>query len=93
MLNLFANYTWTFGPRQVLAGGPMVYGTPAGVNVTSFAPPPQGRYRLGLTINVQNITNHANFIGYSGVLSSKLFGQPTAAVNPRRLNVGMMIGF
>ena len=92
-LNIFASYGWTFGPRVVLPGGPMIYGTPAGVNVTSFAPPPQGRYRISVNVNVQNLTNHTNLIGYSGVMTSPFFGQPTAAINPRRLNVGLQFGF
>jgi hypothetical protein len=93
MLNLFANYTWSFGPRRVVGSGPMIYGTPAGVNVTSFTPPPQARYRLGLIINIQNLTDHPNLIGYSGVLTSQLYGKPTAAINQRRVNVGMQLGF
>jgi hypothetical protein len=92
-MNLFANYAWSFGPRRVMPGGPMVYGTPAGVNVTTFAPPPQGRYRMGISLSIQNLTNHTNLVGYSGVLTSVLYGKPTAAVNPRRVNVGIQLGF
>ena len=92
-LNLFSTYGWTFGPRQVLPGGPIIYGTPAGVNVTSFAPPPTGKYRLSIIVAVQNLTNHANYMGYSGVLASPLFGTPTIASQPRRVNVGMQLGF
>jgi hypothetical protein len=92
-MNLFALYGWTFGPRRVLPGGPVIYGTPAGVNVTSFAPPPSGKYRLSLIVSVQNLTNHANLSGYSGVVTSPLFGTPTVAINPRRVNVGVQLGF
>jgi hypothetical protein len=92
-LNLFAGYSFTFGPRVTLAGGPMIYGTPAGLGVTSFTPPEQGRYRIGLTVSVQNLTNRANYVGYSGVLTSPFFGKPTGAMNPRRVNVGLQFGF
>ena len=92
-LNLFASYGLTFGPRMVLPGGPMIYGTPAGVNVTSFVPPPQGRYRISFNVSVQNLTNRTNLIGYSGVMTSPFFGKPTAAINPRRVNVGVQFGF
>jgi hypothetical protein len=71
----------------------MIYGTPAGVNVTSFVPPPQGRYRISFNVSVQNLTNHTNLIGYSGVTTSLYFGQPTGAINPRRVNLGVQFGF
>jgi hypothetical protein len=92
-LNFFASYSITFGPRVVLPGGPVIYGTPAGVNVTSFTPPEQGRYRLTFNVFVYNLTNRANLAGYSGVRTSPLFGLPTIAVNPRRVNLGMNLGF
>jgi hypothetical protein len=92
-LNLFVSYSLTFGPRVVLPGGPMIYGTPAGVSVTSFTPPEQGRYRLTFNVLVYNLTNRTNFAGYSGVRTSPFFGMPTTAVNPRRVNIGMSLGF
>jgi hypothetical protein len=92
-LNLFATYTWTFGRPGVVAGGPVIYGTPAGVNVTTFAAPPRGRYRLSISGNIQNLTNHANYSGYTGTISSLLFGKPTIAINPRRINLGVQLGF
>jgi hypothetical protein len=91
-LNLFVSYSLTFGPRVVLPGGPVIYGTPAGVSVTSFTPPEQGRYRLTFNVFVYNLTNRTNFAGYSGVRTSPFFGLPTTAVNPRRVNVGMNLG-
>ncbi len=65
----------------------MIYGTPAGVSVTTYTPPPQGRYRISLNLMVQNLTNHTNLSGFSGVLTSPYFGQPTIALPPRRVNV------
>ena len=49
------------------------------------------RYRLTLSVQAQNLTNHANYAGYSGVLTSPFFNQPTLVSNPRRvvLNVGL----
>jgi hypothetical protein len=92
-MNLYTTYSWTFGPRVVLPTGPMIYGTPAGLNVTTFTPPAQGRYRVSLNVSVQNLTNRTNLIGYSGVMTSPFFGLPTAAINPRRVNVGLLFGF
>jgi hypothetical protein len=65
----------------------------AGVNVSSFVPPPQGRYRISFNVSVQNLTNRTNLIGYSGVMTSPFFGKATAAINPRRVNLGVQFGF
>jgi hypothetical protein len=92
-LNLFMGYSFTFGPRVTLPGGPIFYGTPAGVSMTTFTPPEQGRYRMGLNVSIQNLTNHANLTGYSGVLTSPFFGRPTSAMSARRVSVGMNLGF
>jgi hypothetical protein len=92
-MNLGAFYSWTFGPKVVLPGGPLIYGTPAGLQVMNFTPPPQGRFRLSLNVFVQNLTNRVNLAGYSGVLTSPLYGKPTTAINPRRVNVGLGLGF
>jgi hypothetical protein len=51
------------------------------------------RYRVGLSFSVQNLTNHANYGGYSGVVTSSTFLQPTYVTNPRRADVGVNIGF
>ena len=48
------------------------------------------RYRLTFSVQTDNLTNRNNYIGYSGVLTSPFFNQPTAVQNPRRIfaNVG-----
>jgi hypothetical protein len=92
-MNLFAGYSFTFGPRIILPGGPMIYGTPAGVSVTTFTPPPQGRYRVTLNCFIYNLTNHANLGGYSGIGTSQFFRQPTLAQQARRINLGIGLGF
>jgi hypothetical protein len=57
------------------------------------APGQQGRYRWNLFVNVQNLTNHQNLGGYSGVETSDYFRQPTLAINPRRVDIGMGLNF
>ena len=49
----------------------------------------QPRYRLTTFVNIQNVTNHQNLGGYSGVMTSPFFGQPTFASNPRRVDIGI----
>jgi hypothetical protein len=37
--------------------------------------------------------NHVNPIGYSGVMTSPFFLQPTAAMPGRRIDLGVRLGF
>lgn len=53
----------------------------------------QSRYRMNAFVNIQNLTNHQNLGGYSGVMTSPFFRQPTFAVNPRRVDMGMSLNF
>jgi opacity protein-like surface antigen len=92
-LNLYSGYSFTFGPRVILPGGPIFYGSGSGVSMATFTPPEQGRYRMGINFNIQNLTNRANLTGYSGVLTSPFFGRPTSAMSARRISVGMNLGF
>jgi hypothetical protein len=56
---------------------------------------PQGqvRYRYVLFVNVNNLTNHANYSGFSGVIRSQFFQKPTSVNNPRRVDFGMNVNF
>jgi hypothetical protein len=51
------------------------------------------RYRLSFSVSAQNLTNHASYTGYSGVLTSPFFNQPTAIVAPRRITVTTSLNF
>ena len=51
------------------------------------------RFQLQFYAAAQNLTNHDNFIGYSGVLSSPFFAQPTNVLNPRKIELGMRFAF
>ncbi len=53
----------------------------------------QARYRINIIVQAQNLTNHANYIGYSGVLTSPFFNQPTAVNNLRRVDMGVLFNF
>ena len=43
--------------------------------------------------SVNNLTNHANLIGFSGVMTSPFFMQATGVSNPRKVDIGMNIAF
>jgi hypothetical protein len=68
------------------------------VPLSTAAPAPGGpeqpaRYRVGVFVNVINLTDHANYGGYSGVQTSPFFQQPTLVINPRKVDVGLNISF
>ena len=51
------------------------------------------RIRIELFATASNLFNRVNPMGYSGVMTSPFFGQPTAAAAARKLDVGLRIGF
>ena len=90
-LNMNLNYNWQFGPPS---GGPpgigvMVNGGNA--EVRTFDAP--ARFRIGVFVFANNLTNHANYVGYSGVRTSPFFGQATAVSGTRRVEAGLNFGF
>ena len=85
-LNARINYAIPFGR----SGAPVPIGVPPGM--TPPAPPP-GRYRMNLFVTVQNLTNHQNLSGYSGVMTSPFFMQPTIAQGLRSVNFGVGMSF
>jgi len=48
---------------------------------------------LSLSLNSFNVLNHPNYVTYIGVQSSPLFGQPTAAQPPRRMQLDVQYKF
>ena len=42
---------------------------------------------------VNNLTNHQNLGGYSGVATSPFFRQPTFATNLRKVDFGFSVNF
>ena len=86
-------YGWTFGPP---AGGPpgigvFIGGAGAAPELRTFDQP--ARYRIGFLVQAQNLTNRANYTGYSGTMTSPFFLQPTAVAGTRRVEAGINFGF
>ena len=52
-----------------------------------------GRYRLVLTLAINNLTNRPNFSGFSGIRTSPFFLTPTSVMNPRKIDFGLGIRF
>lgn len=51
------------------------------------------RYRLAIGVNIQNLTNHANYSGYSGVMTSPNFLKPVSVQGVRRITFTMGLTF
>jgi hypothetical protein len=51
------------------------------------------RYSVNLFVSAQNLLNSVTPIGYSGVMTSELFGKPIGAARARSFNIGARIGF
>ena len=93
-LNLYATYSLQFGKR----GGAL----PPGIRIINLNGAPQvdtvsinnqPRFRAGVYVNAQNLTNHNNYGGYSGTLTSEFRFQPTLVNNPRKVDVGLRFNF
>ena len=94
-LNANFGYSFTFGPPLTGGGGnitaiSIVNGVPQAV---SIAAPQNGRFRVGISVNATNITNRANYVGYTGVMTSQLFGRARDVANPRRFDISANFGF
>ena len=94
-VNINLNYSIAFGTSR--GGGPPIVGimvaAPGGAPTVMTASGPPTRYRLGFFVQMQNVTNRANYAGYSGTLTSPFFGQPTMVLNPRKIDFGVNFGF
>jgi hypothetical protein len=92
------SYAWGFGKPQ-RAGGPggttvaIRIGEGAGLGPGFGGGAEDKRVRLEVYVSGQNLLNRVNFTAYSFVMTSPLYGQPVAASQPRRLQVGARIGF
>jgi hypothetical protein len=98
------SYAFGFGERQSSDGGagqPTVVvhrvGGPAGGGgeiAGAFGGGAENkRLRFELFLSGSNLFNAVNRIGYSGVMTSPFFGQATAAMPGRRVDLGLRIGF
>ena len=92
-LNLNASYAIPFGRRTTPPPPGFLVSVVGGQAPTVQQVTTDWRYRMQFFVQVQNVTNHANYIGYSGVYSSLFFGRPTAVANPRKVDIGMTFQF
>ena len=91
-LNMAAAYTFTFGRQRNLPPGIAVVGGGGGPQIQTVNNS-GARYRLQFVVQAQNVTNNANYVGYSGVRTSPFFGQPTSVLNTRKVDMGVQLSF
>jgi len=97
------NWSTNMGVSYSLGFGRAAVPMPGGVMITSVngvmtaapaqAPPAQPRYRLGISFNLNNLTNRRNPTGFSGVITSPFFLKPTNAVGARSANLNFNLSF
>ena len=103
MWDVAARLTYAFGfgerpPSNATPGGQMVVmrmGGGAGdlLGGLGGGGAENKRIRIELFVSAANVLNHVNPMGYSGVMTSPFFGQPTMAGPARKIDLGMKIGF
>ena len=78
-------YSFTLGKKTVTSGGGVqIMGSPAGLTVNPTASQTTPRYRLNLSVNINNLWNQASYSGYSGIITSPNFLKPS----PRQAGAG-----
>ena len=90
-LNMNLNYRWQFGKPVSGPGGIGVIVNGGAVDVRQVEAP--GRFSVGFFMFANNLTNHANYVGYSGVMTSPYFRQATAVTGTRRVQAGLQFLF
>jgi hypothetical protein len=74
-------------PRAQQQGGPRGGGGGGGFQQAN------ARFNLEFFAQADNVLNRVNFINYAGTMTSRLFGQPTAASQARRVQLGFQFRF
>jgi hypothetical protein len=91
-VNLFTGYQFAFGRTAPLPPGVGVFGGGNSAQVRTFD---QGtaRYRMQFFVAASNLTNRANFLGYSGTMTSRFFNRPTTVRDMRKIDFGFNLQF
>ncbi len=89
-----ASYVFSFGKRLVpTSTGVLVTPSGGGTNVAMLGGQSVPRFRLTLALSVRNMTNHPNYAGYSGLMTSPFFMQPTVVNNVRQFYLSAGVNF
>jgi hypothetical protein len=87
-------YSFTLGKKTVTSGGGVqIMGSPAGLTVNPTGMQTQPRYRLNVSVNIQNLLNRPFYSGFSGNLLSPQFLRPSRADGVRRITFNTNVSF
>ncbi len=88
-------YSLGFGERPEAGpgGGDTAHGGGGGMIGGFVGGAANKRYRVDLYASAQNLLNRYNYVGYSGVMTSPFFGQPTNVTELRKVELGIRLGF
>lgn len=94
-VNPFIGYVFAFGRNisNLPPGIAVIGGGAGGAPTVQTVNQPANRYRLQLFAQALNLTNHANYMGYSGTMTSPFFGRPTNVSGTRKIDIGMSLTF
>jgi Carboxypeptidase regulatory-like domain len=88
------SYAFTLGKKQVTSGGGVqIMGGPGGLTVNPTGAQTMPRYRLTLNAGIQNLLNRPVYSGFSGIMTSPFFLQPTKADGVRRITFNTTVSF
>jgi hypothetical protein len=92
--SLSFGYAFTLGKKTVTStGGVQIMGSPAGLTVNPTGAQTTPRYRLNVNVNINNLFNQPAYGGFSGIVTSPFFLQPTAANQLRRITFNTNVSF
>jgi len=94
-LNPFIAYVFSFGRNvsNLPPGIAVIGGGAGGAPTVQTVNQPANRFRVQLFVQAQNMTNRANYTGYSGTMTSPFFRKPTNVQGTRKIDIGMSLTF
>ena len=93
-INGYFNYSIGFGRQQTPSQpGVMIMMNGGAITATTMAAQAAPRYRMNFSVNMENLTNHANLTQYNGIMTSQYFLQPTQVVGVRRITFSIGASF
>jgi hypothetical protein len=93
--SIYGSYSIGLGKKTITTGQPgiMIMSGAGGMSVSTMAIPAQPRYRMILSVSLNNPTNHQNYSGFSGVRTSPYFLQPTSVNGVRQMTFSATLTF
>ncbi|MEO8483707.1 MAG: TonB-dependent receptor, partial [Acidobacteriota bacterium] len=86
----YISYSFGLGrQRMVQSQGVMITQVNGVLSASAAAAQNAPRYRINISCDIRNLTNHANLTGYVGLINSPLYLHPTSVQGVRRITFNM----